>query len=130
MREKKQPLSSLSAAICATSAIMNLPTETFNTQSVVANKGEERKMNRSLSILTGIILSATLIGCSSSDEVDQMQQLTNKVDMLSDQVGALQSQQDQMAGAVNDARAASDAAYQEAMRANQRIDNIASSYSK
>lgn len=65
---------------------MNLPTETFIEQSVVANKGEERKMNRSLSILTGIILSATLIGCSSSDEVDQMQQLTNKVDMLSDQV--------------------------------------------
>ncbi|GAB6262892.1 MULTISPECIES: Lpp/OprI family alanine-zipper lipoprotein [Photobacterium] len=87
-------------------------------------------MNRSLSILTGIILSATLIGCSSSDEVDQMQQLTNKVDMLSDQVGALQSQQDQMAGAVNDARASADAAYQEAMRANQRIDNMASSYRK
>jgi len=96
----------------------------------VANKGEERKMKRSLSILAGLILSASLIGCSSSDEVDQMQQLTNKVDMLSDQVSALQSQQDQMAGAVNDSRAASDAAYQEAMRANQRIDNIASSYSK
>ncbi|MGF1759508.1 Lpp/OprI family alanine-zipper lipoprotein [Photobacterium sagamiensis] len=87
-------------------------------------------MKRSLSILAGLILSASLIGCSSSDEVDQMQQLTNKVDMLSDQVSAIQSQQDQMAGAVNDARAASDAAYQEAMRANQRIDNIASSYSK
>lgn len=48
-------------------------------------------MNRSLPILAGIILSAALVGCSSSDEPDAMQQLTNKVDMLSDQVGALQS---------------------------------------
>ncbi|OAN13036.1 hypothetical protein A3K86_15325 [Photobacterium jeanii] len=87
-------------------------------------------MNRSLPILAGIILSAALVGCSNSDKPDAMQQLTNKVDMLSDQVSALQSQQDQMAGAVNDAKASSDAAYQEAMRANQRIDNMASSYTK
>ncbi|BAX55534.1 TPA: Lpp/OprI family alanine-zipper lipoprotein [Photobacterium damselae] len=84
-------------------------------------------MNRKVTILAGVILSATLMGCSSSSE---MQQLTNKVDALSDQVSALQSQQDQLAGAVNDARAASDAAYQEAMRANQRIDNIRGSYTK
>lgn len=50
----------------------------------------------------------------------------NIVERLSDTVGALQSQQDQMAGAVNDAKAAADAAYQEALRANQRIDFIAS----
>ena len=87
-------------------------------------------MKRSMTLVAGLILSATLMGCSSSEEAEQMSQLTNKVDALSDQVAGLQSQQDQMAGAVNDTRAASDAAYQEAMRANQRIDNIASSYTK
>ncbi len=87
-------------------------------------------MKRSMTLVAGLILSATLMGCSSSEEAEQMSQLTNKVDALSDQVAGLQSQQDQMAGAVNDTRAASDAAYQEAMRANQRIDNIADSYTK
>ncbi|PSW22232.1 hypothetical protein C9I98_02925 [Photobacterium sanctipauli] len=87
-------------------------------------------MKRSAALFTGLILSVTLMGCSSSEEVDQLSQLTNKVDMLSDQVSSLQGQQDQLAGAVNDSRAASDAAYQEAMRANQRIDNIADSYQK
>ncbi|MBC7005978.1 hypothetical protein BIZ37_25800 [Photobacterium sp. BZF1] len=87
-------------------------------------------MKRSMTLVAGLILSATLMGCSSSEEAEQLSQLTNKVDALSDQVAGLQSQQDQMAGAVNDTRAASDAAYQEAMRANQRIDNIASSYTK
>nr|BAC07234.1 lipoprotein [Photobacterium damselae subsp. piscicida]BAR72472.1 lipoprotein [eukaryotic synthetic construct] len=83
-------------------------------------------MNRKVTILAGVILSATLMGCSSSSE---MQQLTNKVDALSDQVSALQANRS-TSGAVNDARAASDAAYQEAMRANQRIDNIRGSYTK
>ncbi|MDV5170217.1 Lpp/OprI family alanine-zipper lipoprotein [Photobacterium rosenbergii] len=87
-------------------------------------------MKRSMTLVAGLILSATLMGCSSSEEAEQMSQLTNKVDALSEQVAGLQSQQDQMAGAVNDTRAASDAAYQEAMRANQRIDNIADSYTK
>lgn len=87
-------------------------------------------MKRSLTMISGLILSATLMGCSSTDEVDQMAQLTNKVDALSEQVSSLQSQQDSMAGAINETRAASDAAYQEAMRANQRIDNIAGSYKK
>ena len=87
-------------------------------------------MTRSKTLVAGLILSATLMGCSSTEEAEQLSQLTNKVDALSDQVAALQGQQDQMAGAVNDTRAASDAAYQEAMRANQRIDNIASSYQK
>ncbi|PSW16328.1 hypothetical protein C9J01_04835 [Photobacterium rosenbergii] len=87
-------------------------------------------MKRSMTLVAGLILSATLMGCSSSEEAEQLSQLTNKVDALSDQVAGLQSQQDQMAGAVNDTRAASDAAYQEAMRANQRIDNIADSYTK
>ena len=87
-------------------------------------------MKRSMTLVAGLILSATLMGCSSSEEAEQMSQLTNKVDALSDQVAGLQSQQDQMAGAVNDTRAAADAAYQEAMRANQRIDNIADSYTK
>ena len=87
-------------------------------------------MKRTVSILAGVLLSASLVGCSSSDEVSQMQQLTNKVDTLSSQVSALQGQQDQVVGAVNDSRAASDAAYQEAMRANKRIDHIAGSYTK
>ncbi|KHT63932.1 membrane protein [Photobacterium gaetbulicola] len=87
-------------------------------------------MKRSMTLVAGLILSATLMGCSSSEEAEQLSQLTNKVDALSDQVAGLQSQQDQMAGAINDTRATSDAAYQEAMRANQRIDNIADSYKK
>ena len=86
-------------------------------------------MKRTVSILTGLLLSASLVGCSST-EADQMQTLTNKVDTLAEQVSALQGQQDQIVSAVNDSRAASDAAYQEAMRANKRIDNIAGSYTK
>ncbi|GAD31494.1 Lpp/OprI family alanine-zipper lipoprotein [Photobacterium leiognathi] len=86
-------------------------------------------MKRTVSILAGVLLSASLVGCSST-EADQMQQLTNKVDTLAEQVSALQGQQDQIVSAVNDSRAASDAAYQEAMRANKRIDNIAGSYTK
>ncbi|MGF1688369.1 Lpp/OprI family alanine-zipper lipoprotein [Photobacterium japonica] len=87
-------------------------------------------MKRSIALATGLILSTTLMGCSSTEEAEQLSQLTNKIDTLSEQVSTLQTQQDAMAGAVNDALTASDAAYQEAMRANQRIDNVAHSYKK
>ena len=55
---------------------------------------------------------------------DKVKALNKRLDDLEDHVYALQGVQDQLAGAVNDARAASDAAYQEAMRANQRIDEF------
>ncbi|KLV05464.1 membrane protein [Photobacterium aquae] len=87
-------------------------------------------MKRSAMLFAGLVLSASLMGCSNSQEAEQLSQLTNKVDALTDQVAAMQVQQDNIAGAVNETSAAADAAYQEAMRANQRIDNVATSYRK
>ena len=72
------------------------------------------------------------MGCSGSKGIGltSMSQMTNKVDMISDRLGALQTQQDQIVSALNNVKAASDAAYQQAVRANQRINQIGHSYSK
>lgn len=87
-------------------------------------------MKRSLALATGLILSTTLMGCSNSEQAEQLSQLSNNIDTLSQQVSTLQAQQDVMAGAIADSVAASDVAYQEAVRANQRVDNVAKSYTK
>ncbi|MGF1726189.1 Lpp/OprI family alanine-zipper lipoprotein [Photobacterium nomapromontoriensis] len=87
-------------------------------------------MKRSLALATGLILSTTLMGCSNSEQAEQLSQLSNNIDTLSQQVASIQAQQDVMAGAIADSVAASDVAYQEAVRANQRVDNVAKSYTK
>ena len=80
-------------------------------------------MRRSFTVFASVLLCGLLAGCSGSKGITSMQQLTNKVDMVA-------NQQDQMMGMLNNTKAAADAAYQQAVRANQRIDQIGRSYMK
>ncbi|USH05537.1 hypothetical protein K6Q96_20275 [Grimontia kaedaensis] len=74
--------------------------------------------------VAAIASSALLAGCSSNKGLEQsVADLSSKVDSLSNQVSALQ-------GDVADVAAASALSYDEAARANERIDNMAQSYSK
>lgn len=74
--------------------------------------------------LAAIASTAVLAGCSSNTALEQsVADLSSKVDSLSNQVSALQ-------GDVADVAAASALAYDEAARANERIDNMAQSYTK
>ncbi|USD39091.1 MULTISPECIES: Lpp/OprI family alanine-zipper lipoprotein [Ferrimonas] len=69
-----------------------------------------------------------LAGCANNDDLAaQVSALSNKVDSLQADVQADQQRQDRDISA---AKAAADDAAAEAMRANQRIDNIATSYKK
>lgn len=74
--------------------------------------------------LAAIASSAILVGCTNTTALEQsVEDLSAKVDMLSNQVSGLQ-------GDVQDAKASSEMAYDEAKRANDRIDNMAQSYTK
>jgi len=95
-------------------------------------------MNRKLIIASGLALGVLLSGCSSNKGMEEsMASLNTKVDQLADQVSALRSEQATMSSdvrastaAANEAKMAADEALAEAMRANQRLDNMASSYTK
>ncbi len=90
-------------------------------------------MKKTMSILSVAALTAFVVGCSSSSqtmETDSMEALTNKIDMLSEQVKSLEMQQSNTRTAVESVESTTDAALKEAMRANQRIDNVATSYKK
>ncbi|MBE1273353.1 MULTISPECIES: LPP leucine zipper domain-containing protein [Enterovibrio] len=81
-------------------------------------------MKMRLLTLAAIASSAVLVGCSGSSSLEQsVADLSSKVDSLSNQVSALQ-------GDVSDVAAASALSYDEAARANERIDNMAQSYTK
>lgn len=82
-------------------------------------------MNKYQLLFGTIALSATLLtGCANTDQLEaDVQALTGKVDQLSADVGALRDEQGKMAADVQDAKA-------EAARANQRLDNMATSYKK
>ncbi|AMG29533.1 hypothetical protein AL542_02185 [Grimontia hollisae] len=74
--------------------------------------------------LAAIASSAVLAGCSNNSALEQsVADLSSKVDSLSNQVSALQ-------GDVADVASATNQAYDEAARANERIDNMAQSYTK
>ncbi|PKF49248.1 LPP leucine zipper domain-containing protein [Enterovibrio nigricans] len=74
--------------------------------------------------LAAIASTAILAGCSNNSALEQsVADLSSKVDSLSNQVSALQ-------GDVADVAAASALSYDEAARANERIDNMAQSYTK
>ncbi|RLR18488.1 major outer membrane lipoprotein [Sodalis-like symbiont of Bactericera trigonica] len=78
-------------------------------------------MNRTKLVLGAVILGSTLlVGCSSNTKIDQLssdvQTLNTKVDQISNDVNALRS----------DVQAAKD----DVARANQRMDNQATSYRK
>ncbi len=82
-------------------------------------------------LLVGLAMSGLLFGCANTAELEtQVETLSNKVDSLADQVGALRSDHAQMNADINAAKSASMEAQEEAARANARIDNMASGYSK
>ncbi|MGU5751946.1 Lpp/OprI family alanine-zipper lipoprotein [Aeromonas caviae] len=79
-------------------------------------------------LLVGVVgLSALLGGCANTSELEtSVQNLSNKVDQLAQDVSAVsavRADQSKIAADVAEAK-------QEAMRANQRIDNMATSYKK
>jgi murein lipoprotein len=74
-----------------------------------------------------------LAGCSSEPEeaaISEMDQLTNQVAELTSEVEALKSDKAAAEMKAQEASAAAMAAKEEADRANDRIDNIAESYTK
>jgi murein lipoprotein len=74
-----------------------------------------------------------LAGCSSEPEeaaISEMDQLTNQVAELTSEVEALKSDKVAAEMKAQEASAAAMAAKEEADRANDRIDNIAESYTK
>ena len=76
-------------------------------------------------LLVGVVgLSALLGGCANTSELEtSVQNLSNKVDQLAQDVSAVRADQSKMAAHIATAN-------QEAARANQRIDNMATSYKK
>ena len=76
-------------------------------------------------VLVGVVgLSALLGGCANTSELEtSVQNLSNKVDQLAQDVSAVRADQPKMAADIATAN-------QEAARANQRIDNMATSYKK
>ncbi|MGR5237488.1 Lpp/OprI family alanine-zipper lipoprotein [Vibrio alfacsensis] len=84
-------------------------------------------MNKTLIAATAASV-LLLAGCASSDDAamanaEKLDQLSNQVSQLSQDVQSLQSD-------VQAAGGAAMAAQEEAARANERIDNIAQSYTK
>ncbi|MCG9552709.1 Lpp/OprI family alanine-zipper lipoprotein [Vibrio sp. Isolate31] len=74
-----------------------------------------------------------LAGCSSEPEkatMSKMEQLTNQVAQLKSEVETLKSEKAAAEMKAQKASAAAMAAKEEAERANDRIDNIAQSYTK
>ena len=76
-------------------------------------------------LLVGVVgLSALLGGCANTSELEtSVQNLSNKVDQQAQDVSAVRADQSKMAADIATAN-------QEAARANQRIDNMATSYKK
>lgn len=97
-------------------------------------------MNKKLMLAAGLSSVVLLAGCATGPDqatTDQLNNLTAKVDQLSQQVSALQGGHNQMMTATQSAASqaaqakdAAMAAQAEAARANERIDNIAQSYTK
>lgn len=86
-----------------------------------------------LGLGAGIVLS----GCSSPASTSQDQLLVNKIDELSSQVQSLtnqvndmKSEHSQMSSDVSSTKMMVKESYDEATRANKRIDRIAKSYTK
>ena len=82
-------------------------------------------MNKFQVLLGTIALSTTLLaGCANNDQLTaDVQGLTTKVDQLAGEVSALRSEQSKLASDVQEAKS-------EAIRPNQRLDNMAPHYKK
>lgn len=97
-------------------------------------------MNKKVLLTVGISSVLLLAGCASGPDEETMSQLSNlndKIDQLSSEVSALKDGQSRTEMIANEARKAAVAsqesafsAQEEAIRANERIDNIAQSYTK
>lgn len=88
-------------------------------------------MNKKVLMIAGVAMTALLGGCANTTALEEsVANLGNKVDQLSAEVSSLKSDHGRMSANINDAKAAAMDAQAEAQRANDRIDNIASSYKK
>ena len=88
-------------------------------------------MNKRLIMVAGLAMTAMLGGCVNNSALEQsVTNLGNKVDQLSSEVGSLRAQQGQISADAKAARSAAINAQSEAKRANDRLDNMASSYKK
>lgn len=84
-------------------------------------------MNKKVLMIAGVAMTALLGGCANTTALEEsVANLSNKVDQLSADVNALKS----VPADVKDAKAAAMDAQAEAKRANDRLDNVASSYKK
>lgn len=95
-------------------------------------------MNNKLITLSGVVLALGLTGCANNDELNQsIADLNTKVDSLSAQVESLSGDHSAMKAAQEENAAAAQAAKEmaaeaaaEAAKANERVDNVVSSYKK
>lgn len=74
-----------------------------------------------------------LAGCASGPDeatMAQMDELNNQISQLNSDVAALKSEHESAEMSAKQAKDAAMAAQEEAARANERIDNIAQSYTK
>ncbi|SHE39902.1 MULTISPECIES: Lpp/OprI family alanine-zipper lipoprotein [Vibrio] len=74
-----------------------------------------------------------LSGCASSTDsatTAKMDELSNQVSQLSDQVASLKSSQMMLSDKIDQTSDSVNAVREEAQRANERIDHIAQSYTK
>jgi len=88
-------------------------------------------MNKKVLMIAGVAMTALLGGCANTTALEESSaNLGNKIDQLSSEVSALKSEQGALSADVKDTKAAAMDAQAEAKRANDRIDNVASSYKK
>ncbi len=95
-------------------------------------------MNRKIINIAGVVLALALTGCatnadlekSNSDLTSKINSLSNKIDDLSNQHSSLKSEHAALAASAQEAKDMAAAASAEAMKANERIDNVVSSYKK
>ncbi|MDB1125775.1 Lpp/OprI family alanine-zipper lipoprotein [Vibrio algarum] len=90
-------------------------------------------MNKKLLLAAGMGSLLLLGGCASGPDEEttsQLSALSSQIDELSSEVAALKSEQSMAEMKASKATDAAMSAQDEAARANERIDNIAQSYTK
>ncbi|MBT1444458.1 hypothetical protein KJI95_07945 [Shewanella sp. JM162201] len=81
-------------------------------------------------LIAGVAMTTLLGGCANTALEESVANLSNKVDQLSADVSAIKAEQGQIAADAKAAKSAALDAQAEAKRANDRLDNVASSYKK
>ncbi|MDN3652026.1 Lpp/OprI family alanine-zipper lipoprotein [Thalassotalea ponticola] len=93
---------------------------------------------KKLITLSGAVLTLALTGCASSDDMedvgptvnDKLDSLMAQVDSLSAEHASLRADQAKTMAVAEDAKDMAEVAAEEAAKANDRIDNVVSSYKK